>query len=264
MNVEPLMPDNTADSWGQALLKLADEAEHDAGEHDTSLALHSVLADLAAVARSYAGRLDVERSPAVAAGLPTPAMSEVIDRVALQTHDTLEAPDYAAVIERLAKLENPALIATNAGVPIAQLPEWLAAALKDLSDRIAALEARANFTTVAPSPVYANDALEVYDDDPSAWDNIDRARNALRRMVMRQHRERAGIRQKILERVSSLARLPDIASNGALQAELRQHEARADELATIDAVCGVKLDEIAGLDDLEVARSYDASKGWPS
>ena len=106
------------------------------------------------------------------------------------------------------------------------------------------------------------DPAVILDDDRTAWDSIDRARAALRSMVIRKHRDMTMIRQRVLERVAALARQPVRTSDE--NAELGQHEARAHELAEIDAIAGVKLDEIAGLDDLELARLFDVEKGWPS
>ncbi len=58
------MPDNTSQSWGECLIGLADEAKRDAVQHDTSLALHSMLSDLDVVLRAWAGRMGVHMMPA--------------------------------------------------------------------------------------------------------------------------------------------------------------------------------------------------------
>lgn len=229
------MPDNTAESWASALLALADEAAGDAKQRDTSLALTVTLNDLSAILRSYAGRLDVERLPV--------------------------APDESDAARLQGAQAAPAV---PVPAPVTDLPDRLAAALRDLDERVAALEARANFTVITPAPAFAPNTVLVIDDDPGAWDSIERARAALRSMVVREHGDRARIRQSILERVAALARTPDLATNSAAQAELRQHEHRAQELAEIDAIAGVKMDQIAALDDLELARTFNVKDGWPS
>lgn len=267
------MPDNTNTDWGAHLLRLADEAEHDAGEHDSSLVLAETLKDLAHVARAYAGRLGVER---------TGKVREVATADGVGFVDMLlgaEIPPHGADIESLrtavAELRQRVDLAPSASMadaaPPAELPEWLLSTLANHHERMVALEARvtdlearAQFGTVAPGLWSLDPVDTVVDEDRDQWDSIVRARAALRGMVVREHRDRSAIRQKVLERVASLARRPDIGSDAAANAELRQHEARAQELAEIDVIVGVKLDEIAALDDLEIARSYNTKEGWPS
>jgi len=250
------MPDNTAESWGAALLQLAAEAEHDAGEHDTGLALHVTLTDLSQIARAYAGRL-VDTTHTGKVIEPARESLPLIPELAWPTEEApaVPLPGGVGFVDLLIGAEIS---------PAATLPDWLADTLRDLDARLTALENRANFDTVAPAALFGLDPVPLADDDRSAWDSIDRARAALRGMVIREHRSRASIRQKVLERVTALARTPDVASDAALSAELRQHEGRAQELAEIDAIAGVKLDEIAGLDDLDLARLFDVGKGWPS
>lgn len=236
------MPDNTAESWGAFLLKLADEAEHDAGEHDTALSLHVTLKDLANVARAYVDRLGVERTGKVNA-----------------------PPATVGFVDLLLGAETPA---SPAAVPF-ELPEWLLDAINlmrkkidDLETRVTDLENNQQKQTVDVSSLRLDPVADVLDDDRTAWDSIDRARAALRGMVIRKHRDMTRIRQRVLERVAALARQPERSSDE--NAELIQHEARSHELAEIDAIAGVKLDEIAALDDLELARLFDVEKGWPS
>lgn len=247
------MPDNTAESWGEFLLKMADEAEHDAGEHDTALNLHVALMDFANVARAYAGRVQAEHTGKVkgtAAPEPTPAPRPAPPSTFENTH---LPTDYA---ERLAAVSAPA-------VP-AELPDWLLATLRDLEERIAKLEAGANLQAITPAAVYQPLETLVIDDDPTAWDSIDRARTALRSMIIRKHKSLTAIRQNLLARVTDLARVAAIGDiSDSDRAELRQHQDRVNELGESDAIAGVKLDEVAALDDLELARLYNVDKGWP-
>lgn len=251
------MPDNTAESWGAFLLQIAEEAKHDAGQHGTGLVLHECLKDLAVVATAYAGRLGIEKGAIV----PMPETKQV-GFVDLLMGDTVAAPvSDPATLARLAALEDRIVTLP----PVEQvLPAWLLETLRTLDERVTALENAEQRQFVTPSQAFTVEPVLIVDDDPTAWDSIDRARTALRSMVVRQHRDRAGIRQKVLDRVTALARQPGLHDDSTALAELRQHEARAQELAEIDAIAGVKLDEIAALDDLELARLYDASKGWPS
>lgn len=245
------MPDNNAESWGAFLLKVADEAEHDAGEHDTSLALHVTLKDLANIARAYVDRLGVERTGKVSA----PA---TVGLIGLLTGDEIPASPEIFGVSALTETVNAL---SEKVAHLGELPDWLLATIKDLDARLTALEARAQFNTVDVSSLRL-DPVVVLDDDRTAWDSIDRARAALRGMIIRKHRDMTQIRQKVLDRVTALARQPE--RDNDEKAELGQHEARAHELAEIDAIAGVKLDEIAGLDDLELARLFDVDKGWPS
>lgn len=51
------MPDNNAESWGAFLRSVADEADHDADQHDTALALNGQLKDLALSLRAWANTM---------------------------------------------------------------------------------------------------------------------------------------------------------------------------------------------------------------
>jgi hypothetical protein len=235
------MPDNNAESWGAFLLKLADEAEHDAGEHDTALSLHVTLKDLANVARAYVDRLGVERTGKVTAPPATVGFTDLL---------------------------MGAEIPVSPAVPF-ELPDWLLDAInlmrkkiEDLEVRVTDLENNQQKQTVDVSSLRLDPAAAAIDDDRTAWDSIDRARAALRGMVIRKHRDMTRIRQRVLDRVTALAK--QVVRTSDENAELNQHEARSHELAEIDAIAGVKLDEIAALDDLELARLFDVEKGWPS
>lgn len=241
--------DNTAKSWGEFLQSLADEAARDAASLRPDLALHGILNDLSLVARAYVERVNLERGNDVKRSAEVP--------VAEAPATPLEAP-------------------LDVGEPVARKPDgWLLDTLADMHNRFGALEARIEslearvdylernqkLTSVAPV-AYLIESENV-DEDPAVWDSIDRARAALRGMVAREHRERAASRQRILERVASLAGSPE--RDSSIDAEIRQHQARADELGKIDAIAGGKMDEIAGLLDLAAARAYvgDVKKGWP-
>lgn len=52
------MPDNTAQSWSDTLLALAEEAKADAMQHDTSARLNVQLLDLSGTLRAWAGTID--------------------------------------------------------------------------------------------------------------------------------------------------------------------------------------------------------------
>lgn len=232
--------DNTATSWHEFLVSLATEAKRDADATDVRFALHGVLNDLANVALAYANRLELERG------------------------NDLKQP---APAEHLVTASAGAAPSAGPASP-SELPGWLLETLQSMGLRIEGLEARvayleenANKTTIAPSPPFSYDAIDVIDEDRSAWNTVDRARSALRGMIMREHRQRAASRQAILSRIASLALDPD--KDGMVAAEIRQHQMRADELATIDAVAGVMLDEISAIDDLLTLREYNVRKGWP-
>lgn len=240
---------NTARDWRKFLSDLADEATRDAKATSEDLALHNVLHDLSLVAKAYAERLDISRG----------------DDVADESEDNLKqlAP------ERAVQLVTDAHSAALAGpVSPSVLPGWLLETLRQmgeeierLKDRVFALENQQQISTIVPVAQYAIDDINIVDEDRSAWNSVDRARAALRGMISREHQKRARIRQTILSRVTMLAGQREISSDE--RAELQQHQDRAAELGEIDAIAGVKLDEIAGIDDLLVLREYDEKKGWP-
>lgn len=236
--------DGNAETWQAFLEALADEAQNDASATDVQFALHNTLRDLSLVARAYATRIAMDRGTEVKQPAAAVAPAE----------PTLEAG-----------LEAP----LGGAAPEAQIPGWLLDALADANNRIGALEARVealeqnqqlNFIT--PDRAYLVEA-ENEDIDPAAWDNIDRARAALRGIVAREHRRLTQVRQQLLSRVVSLAREPE--RNSEIDAEIRQHETRAQELGETDAIAGRKMDEIAAIDDLDQARDYAtvAREGWP-
>lgn len=80
------MPDNTEQSWSDALLALAEEAKADAEEHDTAARLNVQLLDLSGTLRAWAGTIDpgVMRrfeaaEEAIAQASPVPVEPESID-----------------------------------------------------------------------------------------------------------------------------------------------------------------------------------------
>lgn len=248
---------NTATDWHKFLMDLAMEANGDAATTDPQLTLHGVLTDLALVAKAYAGRLDVERGGEAA----------TLDDVSAVCYRAPPSDDLTDLMSRIVMLE---ALASAPSVESA-LPDWLNEVLGSLANRIEALEQRVTDlennqqkTAISPMSPFALEAADVIDDNPDAWDNIDRARIALRSMVIRTYRQRVATRQRILDRVTYLARMPERDSEA--NAELAQHEARAKEFGEIDVLAQVKADEIAGIDDLDVAREYAErflNKGWP-
>lgn len=250
---------NTATDWFAFLESLAEEAKRDADATPKEFALHGVLADLSLVACAYAGRLDVERGKAAAAA-PSYVVPEPADEWASTAQEAMDA-----------QIEAQGAQPPTTPAPLAY--DWIVDALAlqakriaELEDRVLLLENNQQRDVIDPAPLFEIDRPDApIDDNPDAWDSIDRGRLALRSMVAREHRSRAQIRQKILDRVVSIARTPGLNEDSALQAELRQHQARAEELGQIDTIAAVKIDEIAGLDDLDAARDYAAKvkKGWP-
>lgn len=232
--------DNTATAWGDYLLSLADEAAKDALSTDESLALHGVLRDLALVASAYAGRLGVERGGNASAAADDAAVTSTV------AADAIKGP---AVADTRWIEENFAMMRKR---------------IDALEERVAWLEDNQNRASVTIPPALSINPDAPIDDNPAAWDNITRARAALQSMIARKHSQLSRIRQTLLTRVTSLARDPARDSDG--DAELRQHEARAEELGQIDAIAARKLDEIAGLDDLDAARAFagvGVDAGWP-
>lgn len=260
--------DNTASGWHDFLRSLAQEAERDAGALDARFTLHGVLSDLANVARAYAGRLEIERGRDDEIRRATNELSQLVTAGASVTA-TVEPASPSGVSGRspdTIAFQAPPLVAPPA-LP-AELPDWLMSAIADMAERISKLEARVAELEAAPrqyvpiTPQFAHDVVDVIDEDRTAWNTVDRARSALRGMVMREHRRLSASRQAILSRVASL--MIDAKDGDTLvSAELRQHKDRAEELANIDAIMGVKLDEIAGIDDLLALREYDPLRGWP-
>lgn len=238
---------NTATDWHAFLVSLAEEAGRDAARTPPEFKLHSILTDLSLVAQAYSERLDVERR-----------LEELQQPVEAGRAVVVPVSEDAAPLKEVAPRDpySPE-----------DLPDWLLKAFTDLGARVAILEAKvealerdAHKTSVQPSPFWIDEGGNL-DDNRAAWDSITRARSALRAMVMREHQQRARIRQQVLDRVVALARSPF--RDAEMEAEIRQHEQRAEELAVIDGIAQRKLDEIAGLDDLEIARTYDVRKGWP-
>jgi|694.fasta_scaffold00779_32 hypothetical protein len=237
---------NTSRDWKLFLQELAAEAVRDADTTPPEMALHNVLHDLSLVARAYAGRLDdVER------GSGDDDLKQLV-------------PDEAS------QLVTDAPSATPVGpVSPSELPDWLLETIRSMSDeiealkvRLSALEGQAQISSIVPTETYRVDELTIFDEDRSAWNSVERARSALRGMIGREHQKRTRIRQAILARVTMLTALPGELTSDE-RAELRQHQDRAAELGEIDAIAGVKLDEIAGIDDLVTLREYDPIKGWP-
>lgn len=244
----PLNIKNSAREWHTFLQELAAEAARDADATPRDMALHNVLHDLHLVAMAYAERLDVVRG-------------EEADDDNLK--QLVPGEDAQLVTD-----PTPAAPSAEPVSPSA-LPDWLLETLRSmgeeilrLQDRVSALENQQHLTSIIPSTQYAIDEIAVVDEDRSAWNSVDRARSALRGMVGREHQKRARIRQAILARVTALANGRDELTPDE-KVEMQQHRDRATELAEIDALAGVKLDEIAGIDDLVQLREYDEKKGWP-
>lgn len=241
---------NTARDWRSFLVELAAEAARDADSTPAEYALHDVLHDLSLVAAAYSERLDVLRGEEGAAE----AEGELKQLVPGETGQLVT--------------DVPPAAPTAGPVSPSELPDWLLETLRnmgaeidDLRVRVAALELNAQKTVITPAPQYAVDEVGIFDEDSSAWNSVGRARSALRGMIGREHQQRARIRQAILARVTALAMQQDLDADE--RAELAQHRDRADELATIDAIAATKIDEVEGIDDLEVLRTYNARGGWP-
>jgi hypothetical protein len=234
--------DNTASSWFDFLQQLAAEADRDAAATDTRFALHGVLTDLAHVARAYSGRLELERTPA--------------------PEQSVEADAGVGLVADPAVAEGAI---PDGPVSPSEPPDWLLSAFQNLAARVEDLEGRVSVLeqsrTSIPVGAFGLLETEVFDEDRTAWNSVTRARAALRGMIGREHKARAAARQAILARVVALALAPD--NDSETQAEIRQHQQRADELATIDAIAGVKVDEVEAIDDLLALREYDVKKGWP-
>jgi len=240
---------NTARDWRSFLVELAAEAARDADSTPVEYALHDVLHDLSLVAAAYSERLDTLRGEEGAAD----GESELKQLVPGETGQLVTDVPTAA----------------QAGpVSPSELPDWLLETLRsmgaeidDLKARVSELELNAQKASIIPAPQYAVDEVGIYDEDRSAWNSVGRARSALRGMIGREHQQRARIRQTILARVTMLATQQELTQDE--KAELRQHQDRADELATIDAIAATKIDEVEGIDDLLALREYDTRGGWP-
>lgn len=230
---------NTASDWHAFLSSLSEEASRDAAATDPRFALHDVLKDLGLVAKAYATRLDVERGKEV----------KQSDRAAASP---LVTAPQVAVDEQVAP-------PSPAGVP-----GWLLDTLAALGERVDVLEKRVAELEENQQKTWINAPTapisEAVIEDRSTWGNIMVARSQLRAMVDREHASLTRARQTLFARVTELANTPD--PDGKISAELRQQSARVDEFALIDAVRGRKLDEIAALDDLTEARSFDVEGGW--
>lgn len=274
---------NTPDAWSDALRALADEARADAAARDSATVLAEILDDLSRVLDAYVVRLDgVERSVKVAA-LETTALTG-LEKQAEQIEQEAEIP---AIVEHIAATmavaDMDALTARIAALEArnTDLPGWIRSVLEDhhdrlvavenavvdLQDRITLLENSAQLTQVdVPQEMIAEQPIDPLDFRPEAWGSIERARQALSNRVHREHRKRATVRQTVLNAVTALA-IQQNADPATFseddRAQLRQHQERANILAEIDVVRDVKLDEIAALDDLEIARAYEAEGGWP-
>lgn len=267
--------DNTEAAWGEALLKLAEEAKSDAAQRDSGLVLAQTLDDLSRVLVSYASRLGVEKLPERAVGIAEdllggPDELSERDQAVLENIERLTTPPtlpWSTALEaRLAALE-----ARPAPEPF-DLPGWVRETLQSHHERISALEAlvgdlvemveaNANRTEVTLSAPFTPEApLDPDDFNPEAWGSIDRAREALSRRVWREHKKRAALRQTVLNDVIALSSLEELSDDD--EARLRQHRERAEVLSQNDIVVGVKLDQIAALDSLDDARIYDPAAGW--
>lgn len=276
--------ENTSAAWGEFLLKLANEATGDATQRDSSLVLAETLNDLALVMRSYAARLGVERLPAGAIeaaeellGGPVeiPAVGIPVEPlVADAPAETVQEQLQSAAIQfpsndheaRIFELEQTvALLSARLHAletkPEPHLPAWLREAFDNLNDRVTALENRQPAEDVYISQPYASTALHPDDMNPAAWGSIEQARGALYRRLAREHANRVAIRQTVLNAVSALAANTD--RTPSEDAELRQHQSRSERLSTTDHMRDMKQGEIAALDDLDAARSYDIEAGWP-
>jgi len=237
---------NNAHSWGDFLTSVAEEAARDAASLSPDMTLHVILSDLALVAGAYAERVNLERGNEVKQPVAAYPVAPSIEAPLGATVTQTETPGW--LLDTLADLHK----AHGA----------LEARVANLETRVFELERNQQQTVVTPAATYIVES-ENDDLDPAAWDNIDRARSALRGMVAREHRKRSAIRQAVLARVTSLAASPE--RNSAIEAELRQHSARAEELGEIDAIAAVKMDAIAALDDIGEARGFMLTvvEGWP-
>lgn len=274
--------DNTETSLGAFCLAVSDRVAVLAAEQDTGLKLHGAMTDLSLVLKAYAARCGVERT----------AILERPEDVARAISDDVEVQQATreAVIEEATQAAEAAPVevapAAETPAPEYKLPDWLAEGMQQLHERLAVLEAEGfprrvasleqrvadleaalermgEADAITPSPTLMVEKIDPEDYRPESWNSIDRARQALRNQVGRAYSERTAIRQTVLNAVTALA---DLAARGALddqqQAELAQQRERADRLAQLDVNYGVKLDEIAALDDLDEARKYDAAAGW--
>ena len=179
------MPDNTEQSWSDALLALSEEAKSDAAQYGTAERLNVQLLDLSGTLRAWAGTID----PGV-----------------MRRFEAAQAAQAASVID--------------------ETPE----------------EAVLN---------------------PANWASIEQARVGLRALVRREYMARSGMRQVHLVRVIALLKMAPDERPVDYALELEAHENAAERLATLDVARDAKLDWIEGNDDLDAARAYDASAGWP-
>lgn len=180
------MPDNTEQSWSDALFALAEEAKEDATQYGTSERLNVQLSDLSLTLRGWAATID----PGVMRRFEAAEAARVADPVIDET------PEEAAL-------------------------------------------------------------------NPANWASIEQARVGLRALVRREYMARSGMRQVHLVRVIALLKMAPDERPVDYALELEAHENAAERLATLDVARDAKLDWIEGNDDLEAARAYDASAGWP-
>jgi len=177
------MPDNTEQSWSDALLALSEEAKEDATQYGTSERLNVQLSDLSLTLRGWAATID----------------ANVMRR--------FEAAQQAAPV--------------------------------------------------------ADETIEEAALNPANWASIEQARAGLRALVRREYQNRSGMRQVHLVRVIALLKMAPDERPVDYALELEAHENAAERLATLDVARDAKLDWIEGNDDLDAARAYDASAGWP-
>lgn len=179
--------------------------------------------------------------------------------------------DLAPILGRIETLE-------GAPVPVLEIPPWILDTFNAHHERISVLEARLEQalatidalqrtqqrdTIAIPETLLVEDVLTSDDLRPEAWGSIERARTALSKRIVKKHRDLTVVRQSVLSAIAALAN-PAIELTDDEVAEMAQHRARSERLAEIDIVRDRKLDEVAGLDDLEAARGYDVDAGWPA
>lgn len=272
--------DNTPEAWGETLFALAEEAGRDAASRDSSTVLSEILHDLSKVLGAYVARLeDIPRTVSAPSSDDLDIARDMSpERVAAPTSSVSAAPiKGAGVSSRIADMQ-AALAGLDERLTRAfDLPGWirdtldshheriaaLEAVIPGMLDKIAYLESNANLVNVAIGNEFVADKTPIDPNDyaPETWGSIERARQALRNRVNREYNSRAAVRQLVLQAVVDLASVQDRSDDDEMQ--LKQMQVRAERLGELDVVRDVKLDEIANLDDLEKARSYETGVGWP-